>query len=791
MAKVIDVILRMKDQMSPQMAKVSKRLETQGRYYQRLGRQVQNTGRKISSVGSTLTKSITLPVAALGGASVKAAADFEKGMSDTMAIMGTTGKEAEDQRKKLEEYAKSLSNIGFSADEVTEAYKYMGMAGWKTDQILAGTAPILKLAAATGTELGRTSDIVTDALTAFGASAEQAADLADILAKASTSSNTNVEMLGETFKYAAPVAGAFGYSMSETAAMAGLMANAGIKASQAGTTLRSTMSNLLAPTKAAQAQLEKYGLNAEALSKMSLKEQMETLRNTMSGLSKTEQAMFAKSVAGKNAMSGFLAIMKTTDDQFKAFTDTIDGSSGALDQMYSTSMDNLTGQWKILKADLKDVGIEIGTILMPYAKKGVEYIKKAVSWFRNLDEEQKKHILKLAGIAAAAGPVLTLVGKFTSGIGGLIGSMGGLMRATSNVGGVLGLLGKAFPIGVLLGGVGLFSGAWSKVSEAIHGTWDTTKSTTENISNAFNKLFTSVDEGGLGLGEDLKNVFEGVGKAVMGVCDTVFPAINKLGDGLNDVIVKVGRNVSGLSGQVVSDGQNIENFWTGVKGFFDTLLDGVVNAAIHIGEFLGSIFTGIADFVGGIVKSLGGLLDFITGIFTLDFEKALTGIKDFFGGIADAIIGIIRGLVNAIIAVVNFLKDVINAVTGWIPYIFTGGETYNWIPDIPYWEKSVEGKAVGDNNWKGGLVNVHERGGELIDLPRGSRIYPHDESVKMAYQDGMKTAGGMVVNIPKLADQIVVREDTDIDLIATKLAHKLEKTSQNLGASKMGYQYQS
>ena len=791
MAKVIDVILRMKDQMSPQMAAVSKRLEKQGRYYQRLGRQVQNTGKKITSVGSTLTKSITLPVAAIGGASVKAAAEFEKGMSDTMAIMGTTGKEAEDQRKKLEDYAKSLSDIGFSADEVTEAYKYMGMAGWKTDQILAGTAPILKLAAATGTELGRTSDIVTDALTAFGASAEQAADLSDILAKASTNSNTNVEMLGETFKYAAPVAGAFGYSMSETAAMAGLMANAGIKASQAGTTLRSTMSNLLAPTKAAQEQLERYGLNAEALSKMSLKEQMETLRNTMSGLSKTEQAMFAKSVAGKNAMSGFLAIMKTTDDQFKAFTDTIDNSNGALDQMYSTSMDNLTGQWKILKADLKDVGIEIGTILMPYAKKGVEYLKRAVSWFRNLDEEQKKHIMKLAGIAAAAGPIITIVGKLTTGVGGLIGSMGGLMRATSNVGGLFGGLGKLLPIGALIGGVGLLSGSWNKVSEAIHSTWDSTKSTTENINNTFNKLFTSVENGGLGMGESLKSTFAGVGRAVMGIADTVLPVMDRLFDEIGDSCMNIGRKVSSLSGQTVEDGQIIENFWTGVKGFFDTVGDYIVKTVGNIGDRIGAFVSGVTDGLKGIGTAFGGLFDFFAGIFTLDLEKIVTGIKNFVGGIADAIVGIIRGIYNLFVSILNFGKDVINLLTGWIPYLITGGETYNWIPDIPLWEKKVEGKAVGTSNWKGGLVNVHEKGGELIDLPRGSRIYPHDESIKMAYQDGMKTAGGMVVNIPKLADQIVVRQETDIDLIATKLAHKLEKTSQNLGASQMGYQYQS
>ena len=211
----------------------------------KVGNKVSSVGKSLTSAGKTLTKSITVPTVGLGTAVVKASSDFESAMSKVSAISGATGSDFEALNKKAQEMG---AKTKFSATEAAEGFTYMAMAGWKTEDMLAGIDGIMNLAAADGLDLATTSDIVTDALTAFGLSASDSAHFADVLAKASSSANTNVSMLGESFKYAAPVAGALGYTAEDVAVALGLMANAGIKGSQGGTALRSSLSRLIKPT---------------------------------------------------------------------------------------------------------------------------------------------------------------------------------------------------------------------------------------------------------------------------------------------------------------------------------------------------------------------------------------------------------------------------------------------------------------------------------------------------------------------------------------------------------------
>ena len=187
------------------------------------------------ATGSVLTKSLSVPLLTIGAAALKTTADFDAGMSEVKAISGATGTEF----KQLEAKAVQLgAKTRYSATEAASSFKYMSMAGWDANDMLSGISGVMNLAAASGEDLATTSDIVTDALTAFGLSAKDSSHFADILAQASSRSNTNVGLMGETFKYVAPVAGALGYSAEDCAVAIGLMANSGIKASQAGTALR-------------------------------------------------------------------------------------------------------------------------------------------------------------------------------------------------------------------------------------------------------------------------------------------------------------------------------------------------------------------------------------------------------------------------------------------------------------------------------------------------------------------------------------------------------------------------
>lgn len=224
-----------------------KALEEQARQSGTALQEIAAKGEKLKTVGDNVTNvgkkfmPVTLGVVGLGTAAVKTAADFDSAMSKVAAVSGATGSDLEALRDKAREMGEKTK---FSASEAAEAMNYMAMAGWKTEDMLSGIEGVMNLAAASGEDLATTSDIVTDALTAFGLTAKDSGHFADILAAASSNANTNVSMMGETFKYCAPIAGALGFSAEDTAEAIGLMANAGIKGSQAGTSLRTIMNNL-------------------------------------------------------------------------------------------------------------------------------------------------------------------------------------------------------------------------------------------------------------------------------------------------------------------------------------------------------------------------------------------------------------------------------------------------------------------------------------------------------------------------------------------------------------------
>lgn len=308
--------------------------------------------------GKTALKALTAAITAAGVAAIKMGADFEAGMSKVEAISGATAKEMEQLTAKAKEMGERTK---FSATEAASAFEYMAMAGWKTEDMLSGIEGIMNLAAASGEDLATVSDIVTDALTAFGLEARDSGRFADVLAAASSNANTNVAMLGETFKYAAPIAGALGYSIEDTAVAIGLMANAGIKAEQAGTSLRSIMTRLSAPPKMAAEAIDKLGIsisNADGTMKP-FSEVLTDLREKFADMSQEEQVANAKFIAGQEAMSGLLAIVNASQRDFDKLTKAVNESAGSAAKMAEIMQDNLKGQLTILGSTLEGVGIKI------------------------------------------------------------------------------------------------------------------------------------------------------------------------------------------------------------------------------------------------------------------------------------------------------------------------------------------------------------------------------------------------------------------------------------------------
>lgn len=566
-----------------------------------IGNNLQSAGKSMTSAGSTLTKTVTTPVLGLGTAAVKVTSDFESAMSKVSAISGATGGDLDALNKKAQEMG---AKTKFSATESAEAFTYMAMAGWKTEDMLSGIDGIMSLAAADGLDLATTSDIVTDALTAFGLSASDSGHFADVLAKASSNANTNVSMLGESFKYAAPVAGALGYSAEDTAIALGLMANAGIKGSQGGTALRGSLTRLIKPTDEAAVLMEQYGLsmtNADGSMK-SLGEVMNMLRDRLGGLTEAEQAQVAAQIFGQEAMSGMLAIINASDSDYAKLTDAIYDADGAAQQMADTMLDNLSGQLTLLKSALEGLAIQFGEILMPYIKQFVTWLQNLTQRLQELTPEQKEQVVKWAAIAAAIGPVLMVLGKLTTSVGSIITTFGkipgAIAKAKSAFTAVSAAIGGiSAPVVAVVAVIGVLIAAFANL-------WKT--------NEEFRNKMTAIWDG-------IKSKFESFAQGIV--------------DRLNAL------------------GFDFENFGEVVKAIWD----GFCSLLAPIFE---GVFNQISVILGSVLDALTGIFDVFIGIFTGNWDQAWQGVKEIFGAVWDLIKGTFESWVMA-------FKGIADTVLGW------------------------------------------------------------------------------------------------------------------------------
>ncbi len=312
-----------------------------------------------SGIKGTLTAiaSAGTALAGLGGAAIKIGADFEEGMSEVQAISRASASDMELLKEKAKEMG---AETKFSATESAAAFKYMAQAGWNTEDMLNGISGVMSLAAASGEDLALTADIVTDSLTAFGLEAKDAAHFSDVLAMTANATNTDVANLGYTFKYVAPVAGALGYSIEDMSVAIGLMANSGIKAETAGTALRATLTNLAKPTQQMTGYMEELGISlTDAQGNVKpFNEVMIDLREGFEGLTEAQKAEYAAGIAGKEAMSGLLAIVNASDEDFAALTEQINNCNGAAEEAAKIMQDNLKGSVEQLGGALETLGIE-------------------------------------------------------------------------------------------------------------------------------------------------------------------------------------------------------------------------------------------------------------------------------------------------------------------------------------------------------------------------------------------------------------------------------------------------
>ena len=518
-----------------------------------------------TSTGKSLTKGLTVPIAGLGTASVAATAKFDAGMSKVKAVSGATSAEMEKLRAKAKEMG---AQTKFSATESAEAFNYMAMAGWKTEDMLDGIEGIMNLAAASGEDLATTSDIVTDALTAFGLSAKDSTHFADVLAAASSNANTNVSMMGETFKYVAPVAGSLGFSVEDVSTAIGLMANSGIKGSQAGTALRNIFTRMAKPTTESAAAMEKLGVSLTDSSgnMKDFNTIMGELHSGFSGLTEAEKAQTASALAGQEGMSGLLAIVNTSDKDFNKLKGAIYNADGAAQEMADTMMDNLPGAITLAKSALEGLGIRIGEVITPAITKVIQVFTKFISWLSQASDGTVAFAVTLGVILASIGPILIVVGTLTRNIMTLIDAYNALSK--------------------VLAGKSVIAFAKSTAAKIA----DTAATYANSAANLANKASLSGMTSALSSATAKVLAFAGAHKVAIGATLGVVGAI------------------IGLAVYMKKTGTSVDDLKTKVIGMFNNLVTQVPETMNTVSQVAVGVVKAIPSIVKGALTSLGSVV---------------------------------------------------------------------------------------------------------------------------------------------------------------------------------------
>ena len=712
-----------------------KRLEEQANQSATALQKISATGEKLQTVGSNIESAgkkllpVTGAVTALGTAAVKTAADFDSAMSQVAAVSGATGSDLEALRDKAREMG---AKTKFSASEAAEAMNYMAMAGWKTGDMLDGIEGIMNLAAASGEDLATTSDIVTDALTALGLSAADSGHFADILAAASSNANTNVSMMGETFKYCAPVAGALGFTAEDTAEAIGLMANAGIKSSQAGTAMRTMLTNLTGEIKfsgAAFGEMTVQTTNADG-SMRSLGDILADCRVAFSQMSESERSANAEALVGKNAMSGFLAVMNAAPSDIEKLNSAITNCDGTAEKMATTMQDNLEGQLTILKSQLEELAISFGELLMPAIRTIVGWIQKFVDWLNSMGEGTKKVVMTVALLAAALGPVLIVIGKVVSAIGTImtiVPKIAGAINVVKGAFAALNVTMLANPITLIIAAIAalvaafiylwnncegfrqfwinLWEGikqavttAWNAITSFLSTAWESILGIAQTVWGAISGFFATLWEGIIG-------VFTAAWTSISGVMTTIWNTITSVWQSIYDTIsplleafrylfetifeairILIERAFTAVS-------QKIQEIWNAIVAFLTPVLEGIKNVFQTIWTAIQSVVTTVLTAIQGVVTTVWNAI-----------KNAVTTVMNAIKGVVSSAWNNIKSMISS---VMNSIKSVITSI--WNNVKFAIGSIIGQIYTVIHsgFEKAVgyvKGLASHAFNWGKDLV---------------------------------------------------------------------------------------
>lgn len=594
----------------------------------KIGEYTTMVGQGMQSVGRSLSKYVTLPIVGLGVAAAKTFGDFESQMNRVKAISGATGADFEKLRKQAIDLGASSV---FSAKEVAQGQEMMASAGFNANQILAASPGVMSLAAASGGDLALASEAAATAVNMFSLNASEATHVADVFAKAAADTNSEVADMAEALKYAGPVAGAMGISMEETAAAIGIMSNAGIKGSQAGTTLRTAITRLAKPTDQMQAVIDGLGLSFfDTNGKMrSLTEITGQLREKMSGLTDQQKSAALSILFGKESLSGMLALINATPGELSKLTEGLKNSKGAADKMANTMNSGLKGAIEQLKGSLETAGITIGGILNPLLQGVIGKIQAVIDWFNKLSPAGQKLAVIIGGIGAALGPLLVIFGTVIIFIGQVTASLEGVSTAFTAIAGIFSII--SGPVILVVAAIGAFIAA-------LVVAWNTSETFRNTIISGWKSMVDAVTP----LIETLKQLILSIFTFIQANSATFIGGLKLAWSALVEALSGLFLVITG----VVQVGMSVIN--TTIKVIL-AIINGDWNAAwTAIKSGVGAIWEGIKNIIIGGLTFLASLFVSMLGVFVSVFSTGWSAIKGIFSVTLKFLVNVVAAGMSAI-----------------------------------------------------------------------------------------------------------------------------------------------
>lgn len=696
-------------------------------------------GSALTSVGGTLTKSVTLPLVGVGAAVMKVGSDFEAQMSRVQAISGATG----DELKALTDQAIDLgATTAFSAGEAAEGMENLASAGFNTQEIMSAMPGLLDLAASSGAELGTASEIAASAIRGFGLAASDAGHVADVFAEAAARTNAQTEDMGEAMKYIAPVAKAMGQSLEETAAAVGIMSDAGIKGSQAGTSLRSALSRLAKPTEVMLTKMGELGLSFyDAQGNMlPLNGIIEQLETNMAGLTQEQRNNALITLFGQESLSGMLALMERGPEELRALTESFEDCDGAAAEMAETMLDNTKGSVEEMMGSIETLAIRLQQVMAPAVTAVVQKITEFVNKLSSLSPETLQMIVTIAGVVAALGPLLLIIGKLSSAIGSIISLVGGAGGLSAVLTALTG------PIGIVIAAIAALVTAWvtdfggirektAEIFEAIKSVFTTAW---EFISNLWNENFLNI-----------QNIAQTVWSNIELIFSTAFNLISNV----FQIFAALFQGDWDRAWNLVKEGASL--IWETIKTLFSNFLNLLVDTLIHIG-----------------VRLLQAAKDTFNKV-KEGFQNVWDAIKTWFSEVVNDPVNTIKGIGSALFeagksiftSLWDGMKSIWESITSWV------SNAVNWISEkVQFWKDESAKVSAGDSP---GTITVSGSYASGLDYVPSDRIVKvHEGEAILTKQENANRNNGSGGDIYNFYSPVA--------LTPTKAAQEFKRAKQEL-----------